>query len=632
MKLASYDPYSALNQKLIDALIAGLSLCASYELRFDSHIPAASTYQIWVLLVPVMLGRVLVNFLLGTYRMVWRYISLSDAITLARNQLAFSLLAIAIRYGTGPRFEVLQVPVSVIVLDMLLFLVGSLAVRALRRVLSEELWNHARGTPVLLAGAGRAGVIVARELKSRSDIRPLGFLDDDPKKNGAVICGLRVLGPLKALGLSIQQHRAQEVIVCLPRAPRDTLKRIWAVCEQLGVRVRIVPTLDEVLSGKISIASFRDVEMKDLLGRDAVEISAENNHVAETYFDKCILVTGAGGSIGSELACQLEKLKPKQLVLLDKDENGLHDVYLRLQKEGNGIATPVVADIRFPHRIRSIFVDYMPEVIFHAAAHKHVHLMEENPCEAIQNNVVGTRTLVETALEFGVSRFVQISTDKAVNPTSIMGASKRVCEMIVQSTPEQGRMRFCCVRFGNVLGSRGSVVPIFQEQIARGGPVRITHRSAQRFLMTIPEAVCLLIQAGTLAQTGEIFVLDMGEPVFIEHLARNLIEHMGLRPGKDVPLEITELHPGEKLSEMLVDDATEALEPTPFAKISMIRSEHFDRRDFDQKLAYLEQASSRGAAEEVYEALRDLNIGFQASTKDEQFMKPLAQSSRAVGA
>lgn len=632
MKTSSYDLCSSVNQKIIDFVIAGLSFWLAFQLRFDWNVPRDSAYQMWWLLVPVAVGRLLTNVLLHTYRMVWRYVGLSDAILLARNQAVFALIAVVIRYGAGDNFKYAQLPVGIVLLDGVLFLFGSLTVRGLRRVLSEEHSNHDHGTPVLLVGAGRAGLMVARELKSRADIRPLGFLDDDPKKKSASICGIQVLGPLKALALCIQRYRAQEVIVCLAHPPRAVLKNIWAVCDQLGIRVRIVPSLDEILSGKISIATFRDIEMKDLLDRNTIDILVKSDEVAGTYADKSILVTGAGGSIGSELAYQLEQMRPRHLILLDKDENGLHDIYLRLQKESNGHATPVVADIRFADRLRSIFSTFMPDIVFHAAAHKHVHLMEVNPCEAITNNVVGTRTLVETAMEFGVSRFVQISTDKAVNPTSIMGASKRVCEMIVQSNQDHGRAHFCCVRFGNVLGSRGSVVPIFQQQIVNGGPVTVTNPAAERFLMTIPEAVCLLIRAGALARAGEIFVLDMGEPVRIERLARNLIEHLGLRPGKDVPIEITELHSEEKLSETLVDDSTEILEPTPFCKINVIRSEPFDRTQFNQRLAYLEQASWKGSVEEVYEGLLDLNIGFRCSEHQLHFIKQARQSSHAVGA
>jgi len=631
MRNSPYDPYSALNQKLIDALVSGVSFYLAYQLRFDWHVPPASDYQMWVLLLPVMLGRGLVNALLRTYRMVWRYIDLSDAIALTRNFAVCSAILLAIRYGAQRSLEIAQLPLSVVALEGLLSLVGSLSARAARRLIYEGPTNGTNGTPALLVGAGNAGVMVAKELKSCNNVHAIGFLDDDPKKSNTVICGLRVLGPLKALSPIIQQHGAQQVIVCLQRPPREVLRRIWAVCEHLGVRVRIVPTLETILQAKTNIAAFRDVEMKDLLGRQLIQLSVEDTRVTDTYLNKSILVTGAGGSIGSELAYQLARLRPKQLILLDKDENGLHDTYLRLKKDGNGLAPPVVADLRFEQRIKSVFSTFHPDIIFHAAAHKHVHLMEINPCEAIANNVVGTRHLVEQAVAHGVSRFIQVSTDKAVNPTSIMGASKRLCEMIVQSRQYQSRTLFCCVRFGNVLGSRGSVVPIFREQILRGGPVTVTHPRAERFLMTIPEAVCLLIQAGTLANGGNIFVLDMGEPVVIEHLARSLIEQSGLRPGKDIPIEITELQPGEKLTEVLVDDTTETWCPTQFSKIGMIQSEPFDIEDFNQKLAELEWASSLDSAEGVYELLRDLNIGFRSQTGGSRLAEPLARVARSVG-
>jgi FlaA1/EpsC-like NDP-sugar epimerase len=631
MRNVSYDPYSALNQKLIDALVSGISFYLAYQLRFDWQVPPASEYQMWVFLLPVMLGRVSVNVLLRTYRMVWRYIDLSDAIVLTRNFAVCSLILLAIRYGAHPSLEIAQIPLSVVALEGLLSLVGSLTARAARRLIYEGLTNDTRGIPVLLVGAGNAGVMVAKELKSCNNIHAVGFLDDDPKKSNTVICGLRVLGPLKAISPIIQQHGAQQVIICLQRPPREVLRRIWAVCEQLGVRVRIVPTLETILQAKTNIAAFRDVEMKDLLGRQLIQLSVEDTRVTDIYLNRSILVTGAGGSIGSELAYQLAKLRPKQLILLDKDENGLHDTYLRLHKNGNGLAPPVVADLRFAQRIKSVFSTYHPDIIFHAAAHKHVHLMEINPCEAIANNVVGTRHLVEQAVAYGVSRFIQVSTDKAVNPTSIMGASKRLCEMIVQSRQYQSGTQFCCVRFGNVLGSRGSVVPIFQEQILQGGPVTVTHPRAQRFLMTIPEAVCLLIQAGTMANGGNIFVLDMGEPVVIEHLARTLIEQSGLRPGKDISIEITELQPGEKLTEVLVDDTTETWYPTPFSKIGMIQSEPFDVDDFNRKLVELEGASSLGSTEDVYDLLRDLNIGFRSQNGESRLAEPMARAAYSVG-
>jgi len=335
------------------------------------------------------------------------------------------------------------------------------------------------------------------------------------------------------------------------------------------------------------------------------------------YRGKRILITGAGGSIGSELAYQLCSVDPEQLILLDKDENGLNDSYLRLRTRAPGLSIyPVVADLRFPDRLRSIFEALSPDVVFHAAAHKHVHLMQMNPAEAVLNNVVGTMNLVDKSIGFGVSTFVMISTDKAVKPTSVMGATKRICEMIVQAQHRKGDGNFCCVRFGNVLGSRGSVVPIFREQIAKGGPVTITHPDARRYLMTIPEAVCLLIQAGTLSSSGKTFVLEMGEPVLIRSLAQDLIELSGLRVGRDIKIQMTSLHQGEKLDEVLADDSTEQLLPTRFEKIHMINDIEVDSGCLSKKLRQLQAAAHRESREEIFAIFRDLNIGFQTPALD----------------
>jgi FlaA1/EpsC-like NDP-sugar epimerase len=466
-------------------------------------------------------------------------------------------------------------------------------------------------------------MMTANEMRTRIDLRPVAFLDDDPKKRNRVIAGLRTLGPVSLLGDVILEYRVRQVIICIAQPPRTLLRQIWAICEVLGVTVKMVPTLEEILGGRFSIASFRNVEMKDLLSRNPIKGSASQTELREIYGGKCVLVTGAGGSIGSELAFQLSELHPSQLLLLDKDENGLNDTYLQLRKRGCEKCVPLVADLRFIERLRNVFETFHPEVVFHAAAHKHVHLMEINPCEAIANNVTGTRNLVEQSVAFGVTWYIQVSTDKAVNPTCVMGASKRVGEMIVQAQADRHLTRFCCVRFGNVLGSRGSVVPIFQQQILDGGPVTVTHPEAQRFLMTIPEAVCLLIQAGTLAHTGEIFVLDMGDPVLIQKLARDLIELSGLRPDKDVRIEITQMKPGEKLTEVLLDGATETLRPTCIDKIQAIRTMAFDSLEFAYKIRALERAASQGDTEEVYHTLAALNIGF--ASKDARLPWPSAR-------
>ncbi|MGA8761250.1 MAG: nucleoside-diphosphate sugar epimerase/dehydratase [Candidatus Sulfotelmatobacter sp.] len=614
MRKPSFDPYSALNQKLIDSLVAGTSFYLAYQAVFEGRVPNASAFQMWTLLPVVMLGHVLINTLLRTYRMIWRYLGLLDALILARNCALIPAALLALHFVPSPALLMLRVPVGVIAVEYLLFVSGGLAARIVRRLLYEGVTaralNGRKATPVLLIGAGRAGIITANEMRTRVDLRPVAFLDDDPKKKNTVIAGLRTLGAVSLLGEVIREYRVQQVIICIARPPRFMQRHIWATCEAMGVTVKMVPTLEEILGDRFSIASFRNIEMKDLLSRNPIEGSASDAELRQIYGGKCILVTGSGGSIGSELALQLSQLDPSRLLLLDKDENGLNDTYLHLQKRGCEKCVPLVADLRFTERLRHVFETFHPEVVFHAAAHKHVHLMEINPCEAIANNVTGTRNLAEQAVAFGVAWYIQVSTDKAVNPTCVMGASKRVGEMIVQAQGDRHLTRFCCVRFGNVLGSRGSVVPIFQQQILEGGPVTVTHADAQRFLMTIPEAVCLLIQAGTLAHTGEIFVLDMGDPVLIQTLARDLIELSGLRPDKDVRIEITQMKPGEKLTEVLVDGATEKLRPTALDKIQAISTQPLDPTEFAHKLRALEGAARQGDTEKVYQSLAAMNIGF----------------------
>jgi FlaA1/EpsC-like NDP-sugar epimerase len=610
-----YEFYSAVNQRILDALTGGVAFYLACQLRFEWQVPPIHAYQMWVLLPAVMLGHVLVNSTLGVYRLVWRYVSLKDALVIGRSCLAFSAILMMMRIGFPDRWWMARAPYSVIAIEFLLALFGTLSARALRRLLDERSQTQnlvgVESRRLLLFGAGRAGVMVAREIASSSDLRPVGFLDDDPKKNRTVIGGLRVLGSLDSLPRVVREHNIQEVVVCIPRIRRDVLRKVWALAESVAIATKIVPTIEEILQKKTNIAAFRNVEPDDLLEREPATLSVTDPALVAAYQGKRILITGGGGSIGSELACQVLALKPAQIILLDKDENGLHDCCVRLRGRPRGPEVhPVVADLRFASRLEDVFRRFHPEVVFHAAAHKHVHLMEISPCEAILNNVVGTHHLVDQALEFGVSRFALISTDKAVKPTCIMGASKRLCEMIVQARALKGRTQFSCVRFGNVIGSRGSVVPLFTQQIVGGGPVTVTHPDVERFLMTIPEAASLVIQAGTLGASGEIFVLEMGDPVRIQNLARELIELSGLRPEKDIEIRITQLQEGEKMSEQLLDESTERLLPTCYEKIAAVASTRFDVAVFERRLRMIEEAARHGSAAEVFQVLSELNIGF----------------------
>ncbi|MFB3923215.1 MAG: polysaccharide biosynthesis protein [Terriglobia bacterium] len=621
MNKPRFDLYTRNNQLIVDGIIFATSFALAYAIRFEGipQWPFLKQFLIWA---PYLVAfRLYVNWKVGVYRFIWRYVSLPDAIAITRALCVPSacLLALRLLYPGWAVFAGrLKISLTVIALEFLLSVVGCLGARALRRILYQRQAGRtgevAKVRQVLLVGAGRAGVMVAKELSANPHVRLVGFLDDDPKKTGAVINGVRVLGPLDSLPSVVARNDVEEVVICIPRPPRTLLKRVWALCENLALPAKIVPTLEEVLQGKVNIAAFRDVQMADLLGRETIEGSEAAGDLAQIYTGARILITGAGGSIGSELARQLFQLKPAQLVLLDKDENGLNDIFVRLGSNAGGPGVhPVVADIRFRERLQGIFTRFRPEVVFHAAAHKHVPLMEMNPCEAILNNVVGTRNLVELSGAFGVSQFVFISTDKAVRPTSIMGASKRVCEMVVQAHAQNGSTHFSCVRFGNVMGSRGSVIPLFQQQIARGGPVTVTHPDVQRFLMTIPEAVRLVIQAGTLGNAGEIFILDMGDPVPILDLARDLIELSGLRPGQDIQIEVTQLRPGEKLTEELIDGATEQLLPTRFEKIRVVTGQPVAPSLVAEKLVALEKAARAEAAQDIYRILRELDIGFTAN-------------------
>lgn len=642
MRKLRFNLYTTANQRLIDAVVSGLALYLAYQLRFDGHIPAASTRQLWLVLPAVAAGQILLNSLLRLYRLVWRYIGLADALILARGYILTMVILLGIRFGLISVAPELCVPVSICIMYFVLAFGGSVGMRAVRRLQYEGMpskaWNGKHLRQLLLIGAGRAGAMLAKEIACRTDVKPVGFLDDDPNKLGSVINGLPVLGPIDSLAEVVAEHAVDEVIICMAKVHRNTLKKIWAVCESLPLRARIVPAFEDILRGKANIAAYRDVEINDLLGREPLELRADDPQMLGAYRGRRILITGGGGSIGSELACQLAGLDPQELVLLDKDENGLNDTCIRLRTLQTAASIyPVVADLRLVPRLQEVFSRFRPEIVFHAAAHKHVYLMEMNPCEAVLNNVFGTRNLIEEGVRYGMRRFVLVSTDKAVKPSSVMGATKRLCEMLVQAQRLQGAQHarsFCCVRFGNVIGSRGSVVPIFQKQIARGEPITLTHPEVERFLMTIPEAVSLLIRAGTLGSAGEIFVLDMGEPVRIVSLARNLIELSGLRPGLDVPIHITSLKSGEKLREELLDTNHEELAPTTFEKVGRVRTEPFEAKAFMETLSVLEAAAWQGNSEGVLRIIEDFGIGFRTGVVASEAAPPspaLQQKRKAAG-
>lgn len=420
---------------------------------------------------------------------------------------------------------------------------------------------------VLIIGAGVAGGVVAEVLINTVDgnLLPVGFIDDDHGKKNIVIHGLPVLGDRCAIPDVVTKTGAEHIIIAIPSAPSETIRQIVEVCHQTKAHLKILPGFYDLITGKIQASSIREVRLEDLIGRPPVPLNVKD--IAGYLKKRTILITGAGGTIGSEICRQLAGFEPGRLVLLGHGENSIYEVEMALKSSYPLVSlVPEIADIRDGERIKRIFDRHRPEVVFHAAAHKHVPLMENNPEEAVKNNILGTKILAENAHRFDVRVFVLISSDKAVNPTSIMGATKRVAEMVVQRMNEQSATKFAAVRFGNVLGSRGSAVPLFKKQIASGGPVTVTHPDMQRYFMTVAEAAQLVIQAGALARGGEIFILDMGEPVLILDLVKNLIKLSGYEPELDIPIRFTGIRPGEKLTESLYCEQ-EQIVPTSHKRI-----------------------------------------------------------------
>ena len=556
--------FNRTSQISVDAMVLALAYGLAYVVRFEGDIPEVMLRTLaWTLPYVVVLyyGSIVV---FGVHRLAWRYIGLRDMWRIGLAVGASTLVMILVRVvgvrwiQSGGVWSRALIPLGVTVSTATFALLGILGVRVVRRMLAEKIESASRTRqekePVrtMLIGAGRAGLLVAREMAGRPDLGlfPVGFLDDDPVKVGTVMQGVPVLGATNDVARLCAKHGAKQALITVAAASGASVRRITKLCEAASVPVKIIPNLFEIVGGSVNLSRIREVAIEDLLGREPVQLDEEAiNRVVK---GRSILVTGAGGSIGSELCRQIGRFGPAKLTLVEHSENGLFFIDRELRALFPALDVRIyLADIRDHARLRAIFEGGRPDVIFHAAAHKHVPMMEANPTEAIKNNVLGTKGLAELADAYGVSEFVMISTDKAVNPTSVMGASKRAAEIFIQALSQRSRTRFVAVRFGNVLGSAGSVVPIFKEQIARGGPVTVTNAEMKRYFMTIPEACQLVLQAGAMGRGGEIFVLDMGEPVKIIDLARDLISLSGLRVGEDIEIKVTGTRPGEKLFEEL---------------------------------------------------------------------------------
>lgn len=619
--MISQKPVSRVTQYLIDVSIFIFSLVAAFFIRFEG-IPEGIYLRQLLLFFPCLAFlRLMLFYIFSVYSIVWRYISITDVLSIVKACLPLSIILFLGRLFLPDNLSLLRLPLSVISLDFLLVLTGTLGVRMVRRLVSElserERFKNSqaqiKSLRTLLIGAGNSGNMVVKELNQRKDlgIHVVGFIDDDPNKLNTVIQGVKVLGTTARIPDIARKLSIEEAIITIANASSKDIRRIVGICEKTNIKVKIVPGLFEILNEKVSVSKIRDLNIDDLLGRSVINFKNRLPEFVNHYQNKTILITGAGGSIGSELCRQLTSLKPKDLILLDKDENSIYEIDFELNSQHNEFnITPFIADIRNLERMKYAFERYRPEVIFHAAAHKHVPLMEFNIPEAILNNIVGTINISRLASEYCVNRFVFISSDKAINPTSVMGATKKIGEIIIQKSAANSNTKYSCVRFGNVLGSRGSVVPLFQKQIARGGPVTITHPDMRRYFMSISEAVQLIIQAGTLGDKGEVFVLDMGEPIKIRELAKDILKLSGLAED-DIEIKYVGVRPGEKLyEEILVDE--EKAKATQFEKIFMTPPIEIEKEKFPNKLSDLIEAAQAGDENKVIECLKNMGIGYNS--------------------
>jgi FlaA1/EpsC-like NDP-sugar epimerase len=627
---------------LTDVLLLPIAAVLAFALRLDATLiqPYTRTMLIYALAAPVIMIPIFAA--LGLYSRYWRYASVDELLLLAGAATLGALTQGAIFFVIQALFPSLLtpgVPRSIPLIAGLLTLVVIAAPRLALLLWSQNSRRSASAAPlfaqqrVLIAGAGEAGALILRELRAnpQTGLIPVGFVDDDPFKQGMLIQRMRVLGGCETIPALVREFRVDQIIIAMPGAPGTAVRGIVDICEKAGVRARIIPGMYELLSGAAGISQLRDVRIDDLLRREPVQTDTEQ--VAALIQGKRVLVTGAGGSIGSELCRQILRCAPAELILLGHGENSIFDIHNELKVEGSRLNVqpstfnlqPVIADIRDADRLAAVFATHCPEIVFHAAAHKHVPLMEDNVEDAVTNNVLGTRRLVEASIAAEVDHFVFVSTDKAVNPSSVMGATKRVAELMVQEAAQCTGRAFVAVRFGNVLGSRGSVVPFFQKQIAAGGPVTVTHPEVKRYFMTIPEAVQLVLQSAALGCGGEIFMLDMGAPVRIADLARDLIRLTGLEPGRDIEIRYTGLRPGEKLFEELFG-ADEIYGQTRHEKIFVYRNGHTngsgeapadlrpaspDTSRLSGKIDALILAAQQGDAAEVRSRLNDLVPEYQ---------------------
>lgn len=544
--------YSKPGLFIVDLILLNFCLIGSFFLRFETNwlfyfenhfIPAISFLGIGAF------------YISNLYNKLWKYASIGELKSIVKSAAIINLLFMTYTY-----FLQINLPRSIPLINFMALVFTLGGVRFSLRILKDHYEQQSNKIPenhVLIVGAGDAAEMIIREMNKHPELNKaiVGLIDDDPEKKNLEIHGIRVIGNRYDIPDIISEYRIDEVIIAIPSAPGSEIKEIYNLSSRKDrVSVKTVPGVYEIIQGDVNLSQLREVKVEDLLRRDPVELKTDK--IKSYINNKTVLITGGGGSIGSELCRQVASFNPKQLIIFDIYENNSYLLQRELKEDYSDIdVRTIIGSVRDQNKLNYLFARFKPEVVFHAAAHKHVPLMENNPGEAVKNNIFGTKNVATIAEKYNSEKFVLISTDKAVNPTNVMGATKRVAEMVIQDLDTRSRTDFAAVRFGNVLGSCGSVVPIFKEQISEGGPLTVTHKEVTRYFMTIPEAVQLVMQAGSISNGGEVFVLDMGDPIKIIDLARDLISLSGLEPGKDIEIEITGLRPGEKLHEELLNES-----------------------------------------------------------------------------
>ena len=598
---------------LADVVLIATAVLLAFLIRFDGQVPLQYFPFVSRIIVLAVIFIIPIFYFQGLYSFSWSYVSTDEVISLFKaTTISFLFLGITIFISKYfPSFQ--NFPRSILFISYLLVFIFCGGIRIAKRV-----YLHITGSTrmskrekTLIVGAGDSGEQILRSIISskNSPYYPIGFIDDNSIKQGVSIHGYKVLGKILDIPKIITNYQIEELIIALPSAGSATIKKAVELGRKAGLKkIKIAPLLSEVIDGIISFKNQKDVDVEDLLGRE--EFNLNTKQIENFIKNKIILVTGAAGSIGSELSRQTAKFNPSLLLLLDQDDTGIFNISKELENNFSGLKIqPIIADIRDKEKINEIFKKFQPKIIFHAAAYKHVPLMEENPDEAVKNNVFGTENLIKASLNNNVEKFIFISTDKAVNPTSVMGATKRVSEMICQSYNQKKRTKFVSVRFGNVLNSRGSVIPIFKEQIRKGGPVEVTHPDMKRYFMLISEACLLVLQAGAMGQGGEVFVLDMGKPIKIWDLAKEMIRLSGFEPDKDIAIVFIGIRPGEKLFEEMLT-AEEGTIATQNQKIFMAKLSVIKPEDLEKQLESIKTLINKQESGKIIDVLKDIILNY----------------------